>query len=87
MAARVTGLGLLPINAVGVAVPGDPRSDNIQCRLNGITFPIPRRGGPMCPPVRGCVMGMVTIKSYISVIGGKGRSADSFPRQKGIAWG
>ncbi len=56
-----------------VAGDGDPRCDNIQCRLNGITFPISRRGGPMCPPVERCVTGTVSIKRYMSVIGGMGR--------------
>ncbi len=50
-AARVAGFGSPPMNAVGVAVLGDPRFDDLLCRLNGITFHISRRGGPMCPPV------------------------------------
>ncbi len=68
----VAGFGLPPMNAVRVAVLGDPRCDDIRCWLNGITFPIPRRGGPMCPPVRGCGTGTVPIKREMVVIGGHG---------------
>ena len=43
--------------AVGAATPGGPRCDDLRRWLNGITFHIPRRGGPMCPPVTRCVNG------------------------------
>ncbi len=62
-----------PIHAVGAAAHGGPRSDDLPCRLNGITSHIPRRGGPMCPPVARCGTGTGPIKRYMSVIGGKGR--------------
>ncbi len=69
----VAGFGLPPINAVGAATPGGPRCDDLPCRLNGITFHIPRRGGPMCPPVARCGTGTVPIKRYMSVNESMGR--------------
>ncbi len=46
---------------------GDPRFDDLRRWLTGITFHIFRRGGPMCPPVRGCVTGTGPIKRYMPV--------------------
>ncbi len=54
--------GPAPFTAVGVAVLGDPRFDTLRRWLNGIAFHIPRRGGPMCPPVPRCGTGTVPIK-------------------------